>query len=1107
MQSSNGFSDNAEVSHKNGSSHIKQVDQSLHLPDLPGVIGNLNSGQNISIGQTTNSLTRGQSQDEFYDLTKPSILPATVNLQPSKQSNALNGKALRNSYSKDAQKEEMDQSTKLKKNSPIFDPVTSQLDQRVNLKVMEIWLNETMQTAEAQSNDQIGLNSDIVRMDQKKPLNRFNVDRITLSKAGVTNEQIDRIYRSLFVYSVGFYEMLKNAIGKCKNRPAMISNFWKVYSILLEYCCKHDYRMQIQEITEKHTEEMKSLEEQIEVKQTEFLEKEGMLKQNIQNLLNKVEEIEKERQIELQRRQQLQKDHEQQNKNYEDEILLRKRYEMKINELFILHREVETRYKRAVEEIIRIDFMKEDVNTQLAMSKADLDQFKKDYYQSEVKLQKSQQEQDYWRQQTQVLKDRELYLEDTMTKVKTDLRFSQKYINELKQENLILKNNLIQEKENNEQLESHIKNYQLQLENEIVLKGSFQEQSQRFQDDLSKITEAHSHYNKTDKLDTLEQDYFSNTNKLQEIQELYAQIKNDNELAVNRLSEMQKEKQKYEQYYYHEQCKSRELISFIEDKDRIVDKYKKDSEKLSNRLNQLEIAYDNLEIIKSAAVQKATLEFEEIKNRAMSLETMLAGAKANRAELLNRVEEEQRQHNESIQEMNKLKLQLEDKYLENQRLQATLENETKKESRWKKQTDELYIKINSYVQKKEELEKDLGTTRELLNVSESTAKAYFKRSNMEYNLLKGEMDHMRELNDMHYEDLLAKGRELMCQIDSLKIKAHTDGMAIRINKTMIAKQEQEIYELRFVQETLEKQIKKMSGDLEESQIYNDELADWKRTLEQKLKETKQKKKQELERYSEETKKRNNEIRDLKDRIKNILDGRLGVDQEVQVEPDVRQAIIQTEIFNDNRLSKKESSKNLAISQLPSDRQSINYIPLSQRSGSYKMNESIVEEHSSIQEPAYRPEPQIYQKNQGAQPSDDNQSSVNKEYFSVKNNAKDANGRSELQLPKIGLHQNRSKQFKMQNDEVLGMITERRHLYDSAIGNDDLRGGMRKSSSIHDILNRGSYQLSQENLLLLKNAPRPPKLSNYNQYDKETQKMLQGKCSLKDLLKSAATRQD
>jgi len=55
------------------------------------------------------------------------------------------------------------------------------------------------------------------------------------------------------------------------------------------------------------------------------------------------------------------------------------------------------------------------------------------------------------------------------------------------------------------------------------------------------------------------------------------------------------------------------------------------------------------------------------------------------------------------------------------------------------------------------------------------------------------MDHMRELYEMHYEDLLAKARELMCQIDNLKIKAHADGMTIRINKSLIAKMENEIY--------------------------------------------------------------------------------------------------------------------------------------------------------------------------------------------------------------------------------------------------------------------------------------------------------------------------
>ena len=77
---------------------------------------------------------------------------------------------------------------------------------------MEIWLNETMETAEARTNDEIGLSPEIVRAEKKKPLNRFGVDRMTLNKAGITNESIDRIYRSLFVYSVGFYEMLKSAL-------------------------------------------------------------------------------------------------------------------------------------------------------------------------------------------------------------------------------------------------------------------------------------------------------------------------------------------------------------------------------------------------------------------------------------------------------------------------------------------------------------------------------------------------------------------------------------------------------------------------------------------------------------------------------------------------------------------------------------------------------------------------------------------------------------------------------------------------------------------------------------------------------------------------------
>ncbi len=40
----------------------------------------------------------------------------------------------------------------------------------------------------------------------------------------------------------------------------------------------------------------------------------------------------------------------------------------------------------------------------------------------------------------------------------------------------------------------------------------------------------------------------------------------------------------------------------------------------------------------------------------MSLEALLSGAKANRVDLVHKFEDEQRAHNETIQEMNKLKL-------------------------------------------------------------------------------------------------------------------------------------------------------------------------------------------------------------------------------------------------------------------------------------------------------------------------------------------------------------------------------------------------------------------------------------------------------------------
>jgi cupin superfamily acireductone dioxygenase involved in methionine salvage len=46
------------------------------------------------------------------------------------------------------------------------------------------------------------------------------------------------------------------------------------------------------------------------------------------------------------------------------------------------------------------------------------------------------------------------------------------------------------------------------------------------------------------------------------------------------------------------------MVKMMEDKERVVEKYQKDNEKIAQRLSNMEIAYDNLEITKASSLQK-----------------------------------------------------------------------------------------------------------------------------------------------------------------------------------------------------------------------------------------------------------------------------------------------------------------------------------------------------------------------------------------------------------------------------------------------------------------------------------------------------------------------
>ena len=78
-------------------------------------------------------------------------------------------------------------------------------------KVLETWLNETLQDAE-----HLDIPGVALKPESKNPITRYHIDKQELTLAGLDNKMVDRIYQALFVYSVGFYELIKKCLEHTK---------------------------------------------------------------------------------------------------------------------------------------------------------------------------------------------------------------------------------------------------------------------------------------------------------------------------------------------------------------------------------------------------------------------------------------------------------------------------------------------------------------------------------------------------------------------------------------------------------------------------------------------------------------------------------------------------------------------------------------------------------------------------------------------------------------------------------------------------------------------------------------------------------------------------
>ena len=63
---------------------------------------------------------------------------------------------------------------------------------------------------------------------------------------------------------MGFYEMLQKSLSDSPNKNSFQSGIWKVFMILLEYCCKTNYQMLVSKLQEQHQSEIQEHEKEME---------------------------------------------------------------------------------------------------------------------------------------------------------------------------------------------------------------------------------------------------------------------------------------------------------------------------------------------------------------------------------------------------------------------------------------------------------------------------------------------------------------------------------------------------------------------------------------------------------------------------------------------------------------------------------------------------------------------------------------------------------------------------------------------------------------------------------------------------------------------------
>lgn len=544
--------------------------------------------------------------------------------------------------------------------------------------------------------------------------------------------------------------------------------------------------MLIEELNRENETKLRQMEDEHNAKVTELKEDEAQLRGEMTTLQKYQTVLEREKHNEKNLRIKLEEELLQNSKNHEEEVQLRLKFESKLNNMHSIHRDLGTKYRRALLDIETLQNTNELLNSKKLEIIDELNRMKSQYAEQNTKMaydrekilalekenkikieqvndllnktSEMQEKYDHLQYQHQLalkkVSEQKLTIDVNLSQIQT-LKNEKSHLRQSEYEARMMKETF-ENKLNETTQELRKVTDMLQISQREVLgfseikkereeridklKASLDELTVKFNQTDSKLSKTAINLEKvTGQLESVNVEYHNTVEKLKKINK----ARNDKEtkLSLEKMTNLKLRRENDEK-----------RIS-IKSKDKKIDEQDETIRDKEKEISKLNSDKDNLE-------KRTTMTINQLNDKIANITILLNNEQDAKEHWIDKFEKEQKSLTQVSNELLQVKSINRDLELKIKDLEIRLENQQKTIENIQKTLDNVQDKANQYRNKYDNAERELKTKKEILKQIEKQKEEVLKKQQLELDELKVKFDHSKFEYEMHYEDLMSKARVL-----------------------------------------------------------------------------------------------------------------------------------------------------------------------------------------------------------------------------------------------------------------------------------------------------------------------------------------------------------